>query len=91
MPEGTRLAKMPPERAAHWLSDRITAKVGELVDYAEATGTPLLALAFSWLLDHPPVASVIAGASSAEQVRANAGAARGLAPGVRQRLDEISA
>ncbi len=91
VPEGTRLATMSPERSAHWLSDRITARVAELLDFAESAGTPLLALAVSWLLDHPPVASVIAGASSAEQVRANAGAVRPLSPGVRQRLDELSA
>jgi aryl-alcohol dehydrogenase-like predicted oxidoreductase len=32
-------------------------------------------LAFSWLLSHKPVASVIAGASKPEQARANAKAA----------------
>jgi aryl-alcohol dehydrogenase-like predicted oxidoreductase len=35
----------------------------------------LLELAFSWLLAHRVVASVIAGATSADQVRGNAAAA----------------
>jgi aryl-alcohol dehydrogenase-like predicted oxidoreductase len=35
----------------------------------------LLELAFSWLLAHRVVASVIAGATSAQQVHDNAGAA----------------
>jgi aryl-alcohol dehydrogenase-like predicted oxidoreductase len=34
----------------------------------------LLELAFAWLLAKRPVASVIAGATTAEQVRANVGA-----------------
>jgi aryl-alcohol dehydrogenase-like predicted oxidoreductase len=44
-----------------------------LVRFAEARGHTLLELAFSWLLTQP-VASVIAGATSAEQVKANAAA-----------------
>jgi aryl-alcohol dehydrogenase-like predicted oxidoreductase len=35
----------------------------------------LLELAFSWLLAHRVVASVIAGATSADQIRSNAAAA----------------
>lgn len=90
VPDGTRLAKMPAERANHWLGDRLRAKVGELLEFAEAVNTPLLVLAVSWLLDHPEVVSVIAGASTADQVRANAGAARLLAPGIRERLDALT-
>ena len=83
---------MPPERSAHWLSDRITARVAGAPRLRREAGTSRCStLAVSWLLDHPAVASVIAGASSAEQVRANAGAVRPLSPGVRQRLDELSA
>jgi aryl-alcohol dehydrogenase-like predicted oxidoreductase len=74
IPEGSRLAKMPPERSAHWLGDPLRAKVDALVEYAEEIDVPLLSLAFSWLLTHDQVRSVIAGASSAAQVIANAGA-----------------
>ena len=45
------------------------------IAFAEARGHTLLELAFSWLLARPPVASVIAGATSPEQVAANAEAA----------------
>jgi aryl-alcohol dehydrogenase-like predicted oxidoreductase len=44
--------------------------------FASRRGHTLLELAFSWLLSRRPVASVIAGATSPEQVRANAAAAR---------------
>jgi aryl-alcohol dehydrogenase-like predicted oxidoreductase len=43
--------------------------------FAESRGHSLLELAFSWLVSRPAVASVIAGAKSPEQVRANARAA----------------
>lgn len=46
-----------------------------LREFAEARGRTLLDLAFSWLASRPAVASVIAGAKSAEQARANARAA----------------
>ena len=43
--------------------------------FAAARHHTLLELAFSWLLSRPQVASVIAGATSPEQIRANAAAA----------------
>ncbi len=43
-----------------------------LIRFAEARGHTILELAFAWLLARPAVASVIAGASSPEQARANA-------------------
>jgi aryl-alcohol dehydrogenase-like predicted oxidoreductase len=91
LPEGTRLATMAPERRAHWWSDQLLAKVGALLDYADSIDTPILTLAFSWLLSHPEVSSVIAGASSAAQIRANVAAATTLDASVRARLDEITA
>ena len=45
-----------------------------LIQFAAARGHSLLELAFSWLAAQPTVASVIAGAVSPEQVRANAAA-----------------
>jgi len=50
-------------------------KVERLIQFAEGRGHSLLELAFSWLAAQPTVASVIAGAVSAEQVKANASAA----------------
>ena len=46
-----------------------------LTAWAEARGHGLLDLAFAWLLGHDVVSSVIAGATSAEQVAANAATA----------------
>lgn len=91
LPEGSRLANMALERRAHWWSDELIARVGSLLDYAASIDTPLLTLAFSWLLSHPQVRSVIAGASSPEQIRANVKAATTLSADVRERLDELSA
>jgi len=50
-------------------------KVEKLASWAEAKEHTILDLAFAWLLSRGVVASVIAGASKAEQVRANAAAA----------------
>jgi aryl-alcohol dehydrogenase-like predicted oxidoreductase len=49
--------------------------VERLSEFAEARGHIILELAVSWLLAHEPVASVIAGATSPEQVHANTKAA----------------
>jgi aryl-alcohol dehydrogenase-like predicted oxidoreductase len=73
IPEGTRVAKY--ERYHQLLTEDNLEKVERLIDYAESRGHTILELAISWLLAHRVIASVIAGASSAQQVRANAGAA----------------
>jgi aryl-alcohol dehydrogenase-like predicted oxidoreductase len=72
-PEGTRLAAWGARGAAA-LSDESFDKVEKLAPWAEARGHTLLELAFAWLLGHEVVSSVIAGATSAEQVKANAAA-----------------
>ena len=51
------------------------AKVEALESFAEKRGHTLLELAVSWLAAQPCVASVIAGATTPEQVRGNAAAA----------------
>ena len=56
-------------------TDANLALVEELRHFAAARGHTLLELAFSWLLAHRAVASVIAGASKPEQVQGNALAA----------------
>ena len=74
-----RLGKKPPEgsRAAEGFGPKIFTKtnleiVDALIEFAETRNHTILELAFAWLLSHKPVASVIAGASKPEQVRANA-------------------
>jgi aryl-alcohol dehydrogenase-like predicted oxidoreductase len=59
------------ERAASQLSDERLAKVGALDEMARRHGHSVLDLAFGWLLSRPAVASVIAGATRAEQIAAN--------------------
>jgi aryl-alcohol dehydrogenase-like predicted oxidoreductase len=90
IPEESRLAKMAPERSAHWLGEPMQSKVAALLEYADAIDVPILSLAFSWLLSHDAVSSVIAGASNADQVRANANAVRTLGPEVIERLNELT-
>jgi aryl-alcohol dehydrogenase-like predicted oxidoreductase len=73
-PAGTRLSGSS-RLAERFLNDRNRAAADALAAFAEARGRSLLELAFSWLLRHRVVASVIAGAMSPEQVRANVAAA----------------
>lgn len=61
--------------SARTLTSHNLATAQSLADYAASRGHTLLELAVSWLLREPVVASVIAGAMTAEQVRANAAAA----------------
>jgi len=70
---GSRLATNA-DWARRFLTDRNLAVADALAEFAASRGHTLLELAFSWLLSRPAVASVIAGASSPEQVRANAAA-----------------
>ena len=55
-------------------SEEHLAMAESLREFAASRGHSLLELAISWLLARPVVASVIAGATSPEQVRANAAA-----------------
>jgi aryl-alcohol dehydrogenase-like predicted oxidoreductase len=73
-PEGTRMAAWG-ERAKDEMSDDRMARVAALSELAASEGHSVLELAFAWLLSHAPVASVIAGATSPEQIGANAAAA----------------
>jgi aryl-alcohol dehydrogenase-like predicted oxidoreductase len=72
-PKGSRIET--GGRFGDLLAERNLAVVERLIAFAEARGRTLLELAISWLLSRPAVASVIAGATSPEQVAANAKAA----------------
>ena len=71
LPKGTRLAE-----GSGMLTDENLAVVEELIHFAESKGHTVLELAIGWLLAHPAIASVIAGATRPEQARENAAAAR---------------
>jgi len=75
LPAGSRVAKMNDERREKLLNDRNMTIVEGLSAFAESKGHTLLELAFSRLIANPTVASVIAGATSAAQITANAAAA----------------
>jgi aryl-alcohol dehydrogenase-like predicted oxidoreductase len=72
-PKGTRISEQ--KKKADEVTDAKLDVVEKLAQFSESRGHSMLELAFSWLLAHKPVASVIAGATSPDQVRANAAAA----------------
>ena len=72
LPEGSRAADGWGPKV---FTEQNLAIVESLAEFAESKGHTILELAFSWLLSHKAVASVIAGASRPEQIRANAKAA----------------
>ncbi len=72
-PPGTRLERWG-ERAAGMLDDATFDKVDALSAWAAGRDHSMLDLAFAWLAAKPMVASVIAGATKPEQVRANVAA-----------------
>ncbi|WP_199539259.1 aldo/keto reductase [Desertihabitans brevis] len=73
-PEGSRAAA-EPERA-QWLADADWDRIEAVEAYARARDLSVLDVAIAGLAAQPCVASVISGATSAEQVRTNAAAMR---------------
>jgi aryl-alcohol dehydrogenase-like predicted oxidoreductase len=71
-PEGTRFATTPS--LASVATDENFDRVERLAAVAEACGHTLLELALGWVLSHDVVPSVLVGATSPEQVAANAAA-----------------
>jgi len=71
VPRDTRLGAMP-RRAETLLIETNYDVLEKLEEFAVTRGHTIAELAFAWLLWHPEVSSVIAGATSPEQVRANA-------------------
>ena len=72
LPTDTRLSN--PRYSDRVLNDDNLRIVEQLEQFCAARGRTLLQLAFGWLLAKPVVASVIAGASTPDQVTQNAGA-----------------
>ena len=69
-PAGTRITEMEYFKDS-WSLERLE-RLERLIAFSESRGHTILELAFSYLLSHSAVSSVIAGATSAEQVAANA-------------------
>jgi len=74
VPEGTRLDLTPAAQ-----DKRLTSENFDLLDqlevFVEKRGHTLVELAFAWLLSRPTIGSVIAGASTPDQVKQNSAAA----------------
>ncbi|MFF0267076.1 aldo/keto reductase [Kribbella sp. NPDC004536] len=75
LPGGTRIADR-----SHLVTEHRLDQVDRLAKWAETNGWTLLELAIGWLAAQPSVGSVIAGASTPEQLGANVAAA-GRRPG----------
>lgn len=70
----TRFAKMPAMKTRYATPKNETI-VAELQDFTRARGKTMIELAMSWLACQPQVSSVIAGATSEEQISQNVAAA----------------
>lgn len=66
LPDGTRIADR-----SHLVTEERLDQVDRLTKWCEANGHTLLELAIGWLAAQPSVGSVIAGASTPAQLRAN--------------------
>jgi aryl-alcohol dehydrogenase-like predicted oxidoreductase len=75
VPADTRFGKTPYMQE-RYLNPRNIALVDQLQAFVSARGHSMLELAFSWLAARPQVSSVIAGASSPEQIEQNVKAAQ---------------
>jgi len=73
-PSGSRLEAWG-DRAENFIDDDKLAVVERLISWCDERDRTLLELAISWHTSHPLVASIIAGATSPEQVAANVAAA----------------
>jgi aryl-alcohol dehydrogenase-like predicted oxidoreductase len=73
LPHGSRLARNP-RHAGEFINERNWRIVEELAEFVAQRGHSMLELALSWLLRDGVVASVIAGATTPEQVEQNVGA-----------------
>jgi aryl-alcohol dehydrogenase-like predicted oxidoreductase len=86
---GTRFS-VQKQRAETILTPENFDVLEKLEAFAAARSHPLVELAFAWLLAHPQVSSVIAGATAPEQIIANAKAADWHLSAVEmQELDDI--
>ncbi len=70
-PPGTRLS-LDAGQSERWITEENLRVITSLQKWAQDHGKTLLELAFAWLLAEPIVATVIAGASSPEQIAQNA-------------------
>lgn len=90
LPDGSRFSRVPPERSSFYLNDHNFETLEKLEAFAAERGYTILDLAISWLAAQPTVASVIAGATKPEQVKANVSALKDLSPEDVREIDAIT-
>ena len=91
MPKGARLTDMPTFANRIYLTSQNFDIVEKLTTYAQERDHSLLELAFSWTASRPTTASIIAGATTPEQIDANVNAINWeLAQSEIEDIDEIS-
>jgi aryl-alcohol dehydrogenase-like predicted oxidoreductase len=91
LPAGARLTGTP-RMAERYLTERNWAVVEGLAAFCEARGRTLLELAMSWLASRQAVSSVIAGATSPEQLEQNVRAVEwALSPEDLTQIDRVTA
>jgi L-glyceraldehyde 3-phosphate reductase len=92
VPDGSRLAKMGPARAAGIRTPRAVAAAARFCRYSADLGLAPEQLALAWLLSREGVTAVIPGATTADQVRRNTAALAWvpLPGGVLRDLDALS-
>ncbi len=90
-PAGARLSGSDDELSENVVGEDKLSAVDRLTEFAASRGHTLLELALSWLAARPEVSTVIAGATSPEQVRANAAATSAWTLSVEDlvRVDEV--
>jgi aryl-alcohol dehydrogenase-like predicted oxidoreductase len=90
VPDGSRLKKV--ERfASHFLTARNFDVLEQLQAFCASRGRTTIELAFSWLARRPIVSSIIAGASTPEQLEYNMNAVNwDLSPGELEEIDRIT-
>jgi len=87
-PEGSRLSS---RRFGTFMTDQVFERVEAIEQWGIAHGRPLAEVALSWLASQPEVSSVIAGATSAQQVVSNAAATHtDLSPSELEELSSLS-
>ena len=70
-PEGSRATHQADRQINDLLTDKNLAIVEELIKVADGLGTNVAVLAMAWILHHPEISCVIAGASKASQLENN--------------------
>lgn len=89
-PEGSRATHQADRQINDLLTDENLAIVDALSEVAGELGTNLAILSIAWILQHPEISSVIAGASSPSQLENNLKASGLVIPeDAMKRIDEI--